>query len=269
MSNCLNWPIGVCSWSANDNLETLAQLRSDLQLEHIHLHVAPAMTPDGRAFLDTIAEQGWKITATMIGFPQEDYTTIQTIEATGGIVPDDCWPENRKIFLDAIDVTVQLGVKYLTSHFGFIDPSNETLMARVIELADAAAEKGVTILMETGQETADELAEFLTTLNHPAIGVNFDPANMILYGKGDPVAAIKTLAPWIKHIHIKDATPTDTPGTWGTENPWSKGKVGDHDFLRALTEVGYEGALAIERECGDSRFQDVKLAIERLTAFKG
>ena len=270
MTTCRNWPIGVCSWSANDNLDTLAQIRSELQLEHIHLHTVPAMAQGGEEFLAAIAEQGWKITSTMISFAQEDYSTLESIKKTGGIVPDDCWQKNQKCFLDAIDVTAKLSVPYLSFHPGFIDESDAEQFAKLSErlrsLADAAASKGVTLLLETGQETAEDLRSFLEKLDHTAIAVNFDPANMILYGKGDPVDAVKTLAPWIKHIHIKDATATDTPGTWGTEVPWGNGQVGNDRFINALNEINYEGALAIERECGDSRLDDVKQAIDCLTS---
>lgn len=272
MITCQNWPIGVCSWSANDNLETLADLRSELGLEHLHLNMTPAISDGGDEFLAAIAQQGWKITSTMIGFAQEDYSTLESIKATGGIVPDDCWEKNQKCFLDAIDVTAKLAVQYLSFHLGFIDESDAEqfakLSGRLRTLADAAAAKGITLLLETGQECAADLRSFLEKLNHPAVAVNFDPANMILYGKGDPVEAVKTLAPWIKHIHIKDATPTETPGTWGAEVPWGIGQVGNDRFLNALNEIDYTGALAIERECGESRLDDVKQAIDCLTSYK-
>ena len=74
------------------------------------------------------------------------------------------------------------------------------------------------------------------------------------------------LAPWIKHIHIKDATRTTKPGTWGAEVPWGDGQVGTEAFLNVLKEIGFEGVLAIEREAGDDRFGDIKLAAERLSS---
>ena len=87
---------------------------------------------------------------------------------------------------------------------------------------------------------------------------------MILYGKGDPIAAVRTLGPWIKHVHIKDAVRTKQPGTWGTEVPWGEGEVGTEAFLKALKETGFAGVLAIEREAGDNRLGDIRLAAERL-----
>ena len=93
---------------------------------------------------------------------------------------------------------------------------------RLRGLADTAGELALVLLLETGQETAAGLREFLERLDHPALGVNLDPANMVLYDKGDPVSAVRTLAPWIKHIHVKDALRTQQPGTWASRSPGDK-----------------------------------------------
>jgi L-ribulose-5-phosphate 3-epimerase len=132
------------------------------------------------------------------------------------------------------------------------------------ELADEAARRRIVLLMETGQETAVSLRELLEELDHAALGVNFDPANMILYDKGNPVEAVRTLGKWIKHVHVKDARRTRQPGTWGTEVPWGDGEVGGAALLRALAEAGFTGTLAIEREAGDNRLGDIQLAAARL-----
>ena len=110
--------------------------------------------------------------------------------------------------------------------------------------------------------TSDELAEMLTNL--PGVFVNFDPANMVLYGKGDPVRAVGILAPWIRHVHVKDALFSKTPGEWGTEVEWTKGDVRADDFIAALDKVGYTGFLAVEREAGDDRPGDIARAVEDL-----
>jgi len=273
MIKCNNWLVGFCSWSIGDDLTRINEIRDKLGVESIHLHAVPALKEGGEKFLAEITGKGWNISSMMVSYPQEDYSTLESIKVTGGIVPDDCWPENLKLTLDSIDLTASLNVDYLSLHFGFIDPANADLMAKFIDrvklIADAAAEKKVTLLMETGQESADELSEFLEDLNHPALGVNFDPANMILYDKGNPVEAVKTLAPWIKHVHIKDAVKTETPGTWGLEVPWGAGQVNPDAFLLALKEINYSGALAIEREAGDDRFGDIKIAVEKLKDYAG
>jgi len=266
---CKDWPVGICSWSLRTDIAGVADAMKKIGIEHVHLGIRPAVENAG--VLAAIKKQDWIITSTMIDFPQEDYSTLESIKVTGGIGPDEYWQQSHKLFLGAVDVTVKLGVKYLSMHAGFIDESDPAYAKKFYDrircLADAASEKDILLLLETGQETAQELRHFLEELNHPAIAVNFDPANMILYDKGDPIEAVRVLAPWIKHIHIKDAIRTEQPGTWGAEVPWGDGQVGPEAFLNTLEEIGFEGALAIEREAGEDRFGDIKLAAERLQAF--
>jgi L-ribulose-5-phosphate 3-epimerase len=268
MIKCLDWPVGVCSWSLGNDFDKIAAAGTDC----VHLAVAPALADNGSQYLAKVAKSKLKITAAMINFPQEDYSTLESIKATGGIVPDDCWWDNRELALRAIELTAELKVPLLTMHFGFIDMHNpagaKALIERTRMLADKADEHKITLLMETGQESAGELRDFLEKLHHPALGVNFDPANMILYGKGNPVEAVGVLGPWIKHVHIKDALQTKTPGTWGSEVVWGTGEVNADKFLRALKSAGFVGALAVEREGGDNRLNDIKLAVDRLRAFK-
>lgn len=263
---CKNWPVGVCSWSLQTDIAGVAAAMKNIGLEHVHLGIRGAVE-DPQVLAD-IQDQDWTITATMIDFPQEDYSSLDAIKVTGGVVPDDCWEMNHKLFLGAADKTAMLGVKYLSMHAGFIDESDQTharkVRGRIKRLADAAADKGLILLLETGQETAVELLSFLEELDHPAVAVNFDPANMILYDKGDPIEALRTLGPWIKHLHVKDATRTKVPGTWGAEVPWGNGEVGILKFVRALEEIGFDGAMAIEREAGDNRPGDIALAADRL-----
>jgi L-ribulose-5-phosphate 3-epimerase len=267
---CKDWPIGVCSWSLQTDIAGVAEAMGKLGIEHVHLGVRPALGDSGKEFLDVVQKQNWTISGTMIDFPQEDYTTLESIKVTGGIGPDEYWEQSRELFAGAAEVTAKLGVKYLSMHAGFLDESDaayaKKFYDRIRTLADVASQNERMLLLETGQETAEELRHFLEELNHPAIGVNFDPANMILYDKGNPIEAVRVLAPWIKHIHIKDAIRTKQPGTWGAEVPWGDGQVGPEAFLNTLEEIGFKGVLAIEREAGDDRFGDIKLAVERLTS---
>ncbi|MDE2506114.1 MAG: sugar phosphate isomerase/epimerase, partial [Planctomycetota bacterium] len=125
--------------------------------------------------------------------------------------------------------------------------------------AGIAADRGVTLCFETGQETADLLRATLDDLACPNLKVNFDPANMLLYDKGDPIRAIDILAPDIRTVHVKDARRPTVPGHWGEEVPLGEGEVGIARFVRALRAIGYDGALVIEREVGDQagRMRDV------------
>lgn len=265
---CNAWPLAVCSWSLRTDVAGVADAMRRLGIDHVNLALKPALREDGDDYLAAVRRQAWTITATTIGFPQEDYSTLESIRTTGGIVPDEYWPENRRMVVEAAEITARFGVPYLSLHAGFLESDQtshvEKIRDRLRWLADEAGGRGLVLLLETGQETADCLRALLEEMDHPALGVNFDPANMILYGKGDPVAAVRLLGPWIKHVHVKDARRTRQPGTWGTEVPWGDGEVGGEAFLKALQEVGFAGALAVEREAGDDRLGDVQLAVERL-----
>ena len=269
--------LGVCSWSFLKPLDAVAAEMKKLGLKRIHLALQPFLeggsrhgAAEGAAALDRVkarlASGEWKLSATMIGFPQEDYSTLESIKKTGGIVPDDVWEANKKIIVAGAKLSAELKSPVLTMHAGFLDESDPVALKkytdRVKFIVDTCGEAGVPVAFETGQETAADLAKFLPTV--PGAGVNFDPANMILYGKGSPVEAVRTLAPWIKHVHLKDAVLTKKPGTWGTEVPWGDGEVDAPRFLAELKAAGYKGNFAIEREGGNDRTGDIALAAKRL-----
>ncbi|MDX9866442.1 MAG: sugar phosphate isomerase/epimerase family protein [Kiritimatiellia bacterium] len=271
MLKCGTWPVAVCSWSFRKSVEEVGSVMTALGLEHINLAIAPALAPDGEAYLDAVRAQGWTVTAGMMNFDYEDYSTLDTIKVTGGIAPDAHWPASGEAFARAAKITAALGSRYIMMHVGFLDHSDaayaKKFYDRVRALGDAAGEAGVTLLMETGQETAEELQRFVEKLNHPNVLLNFDPANLILYNKDEPLSALRRLAPWIRHIHIKDAVRTAVPGTWGSEVVWGEGQVNAFAFLNVLAEVGYEGAVAIEREAGEQRVRDIAIAVRRLAAY--
>ena len=120
-------------------------------------------------------------------------------------------------------------------------------------MADLFGGIGWRLLMETGQEKAEELLEFLHDLKRANVFINFDPANMILYGAGDPIAAIKTLGQFIRHVHVKDATGSAKPGVeWGEEVPFGTGQVNPKAFIEALHGVGTGGRCASSGRRGTS-----------------
>ena len=269
--------IGVCSWSYQRPLREVADEMAKIGVKGIDLALTPFVAPDGRhgveegeealAFAKAqFASGAWRLFATMISFPQEDYSTLDTIRKTGGVVPDDCWPRNREIATAAAELSGTLGAPYMLFHAGFLDESNPAAYAAYVErvsfVRDACARAGVQLILESGQETAEDLARFLRDV--PGLYVNFDPANMILYGKGRPMEALETLVPWIRKIHVKDADATAVPGTWGTERPWGEGQVGGAAFIDALNGLGFTGNLTIEREGGDDRVGDIARAAARL-----
>ena len=269
--------LGVCSWSYKLPLDQVAEEMKKIGLTRINLALQPFLEGDerhgkaedagARARTEKrLASGEWKITSTMISFNHEDYTTLESIRKTGGIVPDEHWDADRALVERAAKLTGEWKVPYMLMHAGFLNEHDKAAfdkyLYRVKTLRDTCAKYNVQLILESGQETAEDLANFMPQVE--GVGINFDPANMILYNKGVPVDAVKKLAPWIKHMHIKDAKYTKTPGTWGEEVPWGEGEVNAGLFLKTLEEVGYTGAFAIEREAGDNRVADIALAARRV-----
>ena len=271
--NLAGHDIGVCSWSLqpNDTADVIKKMQQ-LNLSHVQLSLPPLMAMEESARgpqVDQLRAAGLTITAGMIAFPGEDYSTITRIRQTGGYVPDELWPERREITAMASAICRENGIKLLSAHVGFIPPSSGekyTIMVdRLIEIAALMEKDGVGLLMETGQEHASELLQFINDVRTQNTFVNFDPANMLMYGAGDPIEAINILGRHIRHVHIKDAERSDQPGTtWGEEVPFGSGEVPVVDFLTALHAVEYHGPLVIERERGANRLADIQAAIATL-----
>jgi L-ribulose-5-phosphate 3-epimerase len=271
--NIAGHDIAVCSWSIlpRSTADLIASVKR-LGLQHVQLALWPLVKMDDKQKhqeLGILRNSGLTFTAGMIGFPGEDYSSIATIKKTGGYVSEDEFPVRRAMTKSAGQIAAEMGMNILTAHIGFVPPSSDptyaTMLDRICMMAEDLRELGVTLTMETGQESAPELLQFLNDLRCQNVRVNFDPANMILYGAGDPIEAIDILDRHIAHVHVKDATLSDAPGaTWGKEVPFGTGQVPPRDFLRALKDAGYTGPLAIEREAGDTRMEDIALAIETL-----
>lgn len=262
--------LAVCSWSLkpSDPNDLLEKLRATgiqrVQLALDPLREEPAVWGETETLF---REAGVTVLSGMFGCVGEDYTTLDTIRLTGGIAPDATWSENLTNIRATVTIATALGLKLVTFHAGFVphdpaDPDFAKMVERLAAVADVFAAAGMTVALETGQETAAGLAELLSVLDRPNVGVNFDPANMLLYGKGNPIDAVRLLGPWIRQVHVKDAVQSSIPGTWGEEVPAGTGQVDWPEFFAALGEVNFNGDFVIEREAGDQRVADILLARE-------
>lgn len=251
--------IGVCSWSLQvTSIPELRRLMDRLKINVVQIACGDphhASWEEGDNLPQAARAAGFEMTGAMLGFPGEDYTTPQTIQKTGGFGDPALRPERLERLKWALDRTRALGLTDLMLHAGFIpepgDPDRKPFLNTLAKVAELAKEKGVTVGFETGQETADLLKLTLDELKGSGLRVNFDPANMILYDKGDPIRAVEVLGPYIRSVHVKDANRTKVPGTWGEEVPLGQGQVNIKKFIQTLKKVGYQGPLCIEREVGN------------------
>lgn len=269
--------VAVCSWSLQPATpqELLARLEAT-GIRRVQLALDPLReAPDvWRNTAELLRQNNITIVSGMFGCVGEDYSTLESIRLTGGIAPDATWPQNWKNIQVSTAQAQKFNLKLVTFHAGFLpheesDPAFTKLRQRLIQVADVFQARGIALGLETGQETAAVLLDFLQKLNRPNLGVNFDPANMILYDKGNPIEALRTLGPYLRQVHIKDAVRTTTPGTWGDEVVAGMGEVDWPAFFATLKEIGFTGDLCIEREAGMNRVEDIRAArelVEKLSA---
>lgn len=260
--------LAVCSWSLlpNDPDDLVTKLHAT-GIRRVQLELDPLRDdPDTWGHTpQLLQDNGIEIASAMFRCVGEDYSTLESIRLTGGIAPDATWEQNLRNIQAAATLAKKLGVRLVTFHAGFLptdesDPTFNKMLQRLDEVSDLFMVHNILVGLETGQETAAQLADLLQRLNHPNIGVNFDPGNMVLYDKGDPIEALRTLAPWIRQVHICDARRTTVPGTWGEETVVGEGEVDWRAFFKMFKQVVLNVNLAIEREGGDSRVADVRAA---------
>jgi L-ribulose-5-phosphate 3-epimerase len=260
--------VGVCSWSlVPSGPEDLASQVRACGLEGVQLALDPIRSGRWREeeVVVALARAGVTVLSGMMATAGEDYSTLESIRRTGGLWPDELWPANLRASRENAALARGLGIPLVTFHAGFLpdekgDRRRGVMLDRVRMVADVFAREGVVVALETGQETASTLAAVLMELDHPSVGVNFDPANMILYGMGDPVGALEVLGRWVRQVHVKDAVSSLTPGEWGTETRVGEGVVDWTGFFGVLRRVAPGAALVIEREGGQRRVEDVRLA---------
>jgi sugar phosphate isomerase/epimerase len=266
--------IGVCSWSLQ--VTSVAELKGFMDRLGIQVVQIACGDPhhaswsEGDRLPAAARAAGFQMSGAMLGFPGEDYTTPQTIEQTGGFGDPATRPERLERFAWGLARTKELGLQDLMLHAGFIpevgSPARKPFLDTLARVAELAHGAGVIVAFETGQESAKLLRRTLDDLKSPNLKVNFDPANMLLYDKDDPLAVLDLLAPDIRSVHLKDANRPGAKGVWGEEVPLGQGQTNTRAFVKALKRIGYRGPLCIEREVGTQaeRFRDIEHGVRFL-----
>jgi sugar phosphate isomerase/epimerase len=269
-----NMEIGVMFWAGHDPYETVRELKS-WGVRCGQMGIPGDMPLEGAAarWKQVLADENFAVVTVFAAYIGESYADIPTVQKTVGFVPPSTRDERERRTLAVGDFAAELGVTSIATHIGFVpeDQSSEDYMAvreMVRRVCDHAAGHGQTFALETGQEAAPVLLEFLLSAKRTNLGINFDPANMILYGTGDPIAALDTLAPHVLTVHCKDGDwpPPAVRGALGEEQPLGQGSVGMERFIAKLREIGYKGPLTIEREASDPvrRQRDIAMGADLL-----
>lgn len=270
--------LGVIFWAGPDPAATLAPY-VDLGLRCGQLGVPGDYPLQGAAakWKPALEAAEFRLFTIVGAYTGEDYADIPTVERTVGFIPEATRAARVERTLRLSDLAAELGIPGIGCHVGFV-PEDRTAAAYVAvredvrRICDYAAERGQTFALETGQEPARVLLEFIHDVNRPNLRINFDPANMILYGTGDPIEALGILAPQVVTVHCKDGDwpPQGVAGALGTERPLGEGSVGIERFVGKLKEIGYKNPLIIEREASDpvKRMVDIRSAIGLLARLR-
>jgi sugar phosphate isomerase/epimerase len=251
------WPIGVFA-SIDAGLGVKLEVAHELHVPTIQLH-APARstrTPENATrFLKRLEQLGITLTAVFGGFEGESYADIPTTQRTVGLVPQETRAARVAEMKEIAEFAQRLNCRVVALHLGFIphataaDPMYQGILDVTRDLCDHCRRLGQDLHLETGQETADGLLQFLSDVARDNLFVNFDPANMILYGTGEPIEALRRIGSYVHSVHCKDGLWSDQPGvTWGQEVPLGEGQVDIRKYLQTLKSIGYDGPLTIERE---------------------
>jgi sugar phosphate isomerase/epimerase len=250
------WPLGVFT-SLDAGLGVKLEVARELGVPTIHLHAPERNSRTAETageFVARLEMAQITISAVFAGFEGESYADIPTVSRTVGLVPPETRATRVQELKEISDFTRLLGVSVTALHLGFVphdtrDPLYGQIVTVTREVCDYCRGNGQNLHLETGQETADALLGFIADVGRENLFINFDPANMILYGTGEPIAALKKVGAYVRSVHCKDAKWAARPGKeWGAEVPLGEGDVGMENYLRTLKDIGYTGPLTIERE---------------------
>lgn len=271
--------IGVMFWAGGDPQQTIRQMKA-LGAECGQLGIPGELSLVGaaQAWKSALEEEHFPVVTVFCSYVGESYADIPTVQQTVGFIPPATREEREARTKEVSEFAAAIGVRSIACHVGFVpenhsDPDYITVREMVRRICDYAGQHGQTFALETGQEPAETLLKFLHDVNRSNIGINFDPANMILYGTGDPIQALSVLGPNIISVHAKDGEwpPKDAPNALGTEKALGQGAVGMEQFMAKLRQVGYKGTVNVEREGIEDKEQraaDINMGINLLKALR-
>jgi L-ribulose-5-phosphate 3-epimerase len=198
---------------------------------------------------EVLRRHGLTAAALTMVYDGESYADLESVRRTVGFMPAERVEERVAYSWRCVDTAAELGVPLVTTHVGLIpaderDPAYRRVLDATDRVAARAADRGVRLALETGQESAEELVRFLDRLAHPA-GVNFDGANFVCYEKDEPLAALPALYARVLGVHVKDYLPPDGARLIRTCR-LGEGAARVDETIDFLVEAGFPGPLILE-----------------------
>lgn len=220
-----------------------------------------------KAVNQAVQTHGVHITAFWCGWEGRRVWDFYEGQLTLGLIPTDYRVERMKMLLEGSDFAKKINAADFATHVGYMpenpyDPKYQEVLCALKTIVLKCRENGQNFLFETGQETPVTLKRAIQDLEKDLgegnIGINLDPANLIMYGKANPIDALEVFGEYVRGIHGKDGMyPTDGHHL-GAEVPLGQGKVNYPAFIAKLKEIGYDGAITIEREIsGEKQKKDI------------
>jgi L-ribulose-5-phosphate 3-epimerase len=231
---------------------TIARVR-ELSFSSCQISFQNLAASDAAPLKAALAKHDVRATALMELGPGPKVWNFYRGPLTIGLIPPATRQARIAALKRAVDVAQASDIPAIHSHFGFIpenpnDPIYPQAVAAVREVAVYAKQRGRMVLCETGQETPVTLLRLIRNTGQDNIFVNLDLANLILYGKGNPVDALDVIGPLVRGMHAKDGKFPTNPESLGMEVPIGQGKVDFREVLRKLKALDYHGPMTIERE---------------------
>ena len=219
---------------------------------------------------ELVKKYGLTISAFWCGWDGPKAWNFYEGQKTLGLVPPEYREMRMKNLCDGADFAKKLGVENVVTHMGYIpenpyDPEYEPFCDAVRVVAEHLKANGQYLLFETGQETPVTMLRCFETVGTDNLGVNLDTANVILYGKANPVDALEVFGKYVRNLHAKDGCWPVNGHDLGEETAIGKGKVDFRGVISKLYELGYDSYVTIEREIsGDEQVRDILAAKEYL-----
>lgn len=255
-------PTGRCFDRARDFGLKVCQL--------VSWNTAVATPEVARRVRDESAASGVRVCAVWAGLPGPAVWNFVEGPATLGLVPEAYRAERVEALKKWADFASWLEVPAIITHCGFIpenmdDPAYPGVVEAIRDVAVYCRDRGLGFWFETGQETPVVLLRTIERVGTDNLGINLDPANLIMYGKGNPIDALDVFGPYVRNVHVKDGLYPTNGNELGKEVVPGEGRVRFPEFIERLKEMGFNGELIIEREIsGDQAELDIRATVENL-----
>ena len=224
----------------------------------------PVWTMENAGILKALLEKyGITVSAFWCGWAGPQVWDFYDGQITLGLVPPDYREMRIQNLCDGADFALRLGVTDVATHMGFIpenpnDPNFNTFCVAVREVAQHLKRNGQYLLFESGQETPVTMLRCFEKVGMDNLGINLDTANLILYGKGNPVDALEVFGTYVRNLHAKDGCFPTNGHELGEERPIGEGRVDFKALFLKLHELGYDSHVTIERELEEGSIRQVQ-----------